>query len=640
MSEQTTETVAESGGADPSMEDILASIRRIIADDAVDSADNTNSEDVDVRNLAEPAPVDKDQNTVLTKGEVGSSDSQAIDFDDILIMDDEDFSAEDLEIPEADLLSSDDSSSVDMLSGDADALDAEILELLDGAELESSIDFSDDLNADTADIVGVEAASLAADVNPAIETMPEPIPTAVGEADSVDELMEMFDNDIDLVLDMEGSVDFTDISVPDSAVTQAVVADVAPVETKADVDDDDFLGSILSDSSDTMAADAAALEDLISQEDDIDADDMTSDDNDLDLVKSLMADLTDEPLHSESATDNMSVDGPLEEGLVDDILDLTMDDEESLFASEETGLETVAEATPAPDMNVTDDSDVEKIDASINALLEIAASAESDASGLGAASANLQTNVLDVPAVENNDEAESGSSILDALDIDLTEGFDLDAALGDLEATTASSELLDANEGLESLLETSFAEETDDDLDIDTLMPSLEEGDIDDDLDDLLAEDSSEDEEEDESITDIDDLFADDNDEAEEDMPDFDEAQSELNEIENEFNEDVDAELTDLQPETVPEQENPEMPKLVAKDTILDDVTENATTAAFASLNQVVEDKAVLAERGPRVGDIVQDALRPMLKEWLDENLKGIVERAVAKEVKRISTGK
>ena len=47
-----------------------------------------------------------------------------------------------------------------------------------------------------------------------------------------------------------------------------------------------------------------------------------------------------------------------------------------------------------------------------------------------------------------------------------------------------------------------------------------------------------------------------------------------------------------------------------------------------------------MADRGDRIGDLVQEALRPMLKEWLDKNLKGIVERAVTKEVKRISTGK
>jgi len=82
------------------------------------------------------------------------------------------------------------------------------------------------------------------------------------------------------------------------------------------------------------------------------------------------------------------------------------------------------------------------------------------------------------------------------------------------------------------------------------------------------------------------------------------------------------------------------MPRAVKKDAIIDDVTESATAGAFASLNQVVEDKALVAERGDRIGDLVQEALRPMLKEWLEANLKGIVERAVTKEVKRISSGK
>ena len=75
-------------------------------------------------------------------------------------------------------------------------------------------------------------------------------------------------------------------------------------------------------------------------------------------------------------------------------------------------------------------------------------------------------------------------------------------------------------------------------------------------------------------------------------------------------------------------------------DAIIDEVTETATAGAFASLNQVVEEKATVAERGDRIGDLVTEALQPMLKEWLDKNLKGIVERAVTKEVKRISSGK
>jgi len=110
--------------------------------------------------------------------------------------------------------------------------------------------------------------------------------------------------------------------------------------------------------------------------------------------------------------------------------------------------------------------------------------------------------------------------------------------------------------------------------------------------------------------------------------------------------EDQIADLEEIAAEITPQdtkltQETAEMPKAAAKqDTIIDQVTEEATAGAFASLNQVVENNAVVQERGDRIGDLVQEALRPMLKEWLDKNLKGIVERAVTKEVKRISSGK
>lgn len=42
---------------------------------------------------------------------------------------------------------------------------------------------------------------------------------------------------------------------------------------------------------------------------------------------------------------------------------------------------------------------------------------------------------------------------------------------------------------------------------------------------------------------------------------------------------------------------------------------------------------------GRTMEDVVLDALRPMLKEWLDTNLPSIVEAMVAKEISRI-TGK
>ena len=87
-------------------------------------------------------------------------------------------------------------------------------------------------------------------------------------------------------------------------------------------------------------------------------------------------------------------------------------------------------------------------------------------------------------------------------------------------------------------------------------------------------------------------------------------------------------------------EESEEMVKLVKADTLVDTDTAAEAGGAFASLSAEVKKKADLEESGPQIGDLVQQALKPMLKEWLDANLKSIVERAVTKEVKRISSGK
>ena len=76
------------------------------------------------------------------------------------------------------------------------------------------------------------------------------------------------------------------------------------------------------------------------------------------------------------------------------------------------------------------------------------------------------------------------------------------------------------------------------------------------------------------------------------------------------------------------------------EETLLDTDTQEESSSAFATLTSAVKQKTKLEESGPPIGDLVQEALKPMLKEWLDKNLKGIVERAVTKEVKRISSNK
>ncbi|CAM3631243.1 DUF2497 domain-containing protein [Litorimonas haliclonae] len=100
------------------------------------------------------------------------------------------------------------------------------------------------------------------------------------------------------------------------------------------------------------------------------------------------------------------------------------------------------------------------------------------------------------------------------------------------------------------------------------------------------------------------------------------------------------ADVVEISAKTNPK-ETADMPKAaVNQDRILDEVSGEAASNAFASLNNMVEEKAIKAERGDRIGDLVMEALRPMLKEWLDEHLNDIVERAVTKEVQRISSGK
>ena len=62
-----------------------------------------------------------------------------------------------------------------------------------------------------------------------------------------------------------------------------------------------------------------------------------------------------------------------------------------------------------------------------------------------------------------------------------------------------------------------------------------------------------------------------------------------------------------------------------------------ALTAAVAPVAAAAV--ATPAAAGRTMEDVVLDALRPMLKDWLDTNLPSLVEAMVAKEISRI-TGK
>jgi cell pole-organizing protein PopZ len=73
-----------------------------------------------------------------------------------------------------------------------------------------------------------------------------------------------------------------------------------------------------------------------------------------------------------------------------------------------------------------------------------------------------------------------------------------------------------------------------------------------------------------------------------------------------------------------------------------------ATASAFDRLSQAMQNSVpppAAAEPGPSLGtgggktieELVQDMLRPMLKDWLDRNLPPIVERYVEREIVRLT---
>ena len=70
---------------------------------------------------------------------------------------------------------------------------------------------------------------------------------------------------------------------------------------------------------------------------------------------------------------------------------------------------------------------------------------------------------------------------------------------------------------------------------------------------------------------------------------------------------------------------------------------EDAAAASFAALTERMAPPRAVPETpevpagGRTVEQLAADLLRPMLKEWLDENLPGLVERLVKREIERIA---
>jgi len=85
-------------------------------------------------------------------------------------------------------------------------------------------------------------------------------------------------------------------------------------------------------------------------------------------------------------------------------------------------------------------------------------------------------------------------------------------------------------------------------------------------------------------------------------------------------------------------------PALPTEEELVSAASADAARQSLEALTAAVTPAAAAPNPAPAAGgrtmeDVVLDALRPMLKDWLDTNLPAMVEAMVAKEISRI-TGK
>ena len=730
---------------EPSMEDILASIRQLIADDdSIDSSDDepqlletTDSEDIAVATIADSASngfvSDVSEDTLDLVNPM--DDNMPNEIEDIL----SDFSFEDssstgneLDIPEIEIDTSDVSldamvndasemlelsvpgadedlnaslsddlignlleevvgdsspethevqidnagiadtmleSSKDSLSSDGLDVDIDGLldDMIDSQEVaENTVTNSDMLGVDTlgVDTLGADTIdfdtdssdidSILSEIAEGMDVPTEEIHAApVSEDASLSEIEDFSESnsfDIDSLLE--------DITEPELSETQTAdksISEISDVMASL-VDGGDMLlpetesvevnTSVADNNVADITAEVFDLDDLLSSE----TDDQEADiDPDIALVKSLMAELTadtqlgDEDEFTSEVPADISLESDaedidkllrdsigdtphdtndievIESDVLDDLIGNTIESEEQLQIDIDSQLaelsgilehqepekatdaspETMAETSQSDLTHLADKIDTD--DSKLNVTAGVAVAGAGVAAAIAATTNNRKTALESL--LDDFEETEDELAAVDAV------GKVADDIIPDVSNNETTSEDVDDNEAL---------------------------------IDDVLADVLGTAEIETEIETEVD-LTGD-------DLVDDNDLETELATTEIDIIDDILDESTKVQVDTTLEtvqathetsqMETEDMAGKTARDTILNEVTESETALAFASLNQVVEEKAIVAERGDRIGDMVTEALKPMLKEWLDANLKTIVERAVSKEVKRISSGK
>lgn len=568
MTDNTSDTPngVDAGLAEPSMEDILASIRRIIAEDDVAEQ---NHLDVDAVIMpAAPAIVSTPEpeivETVTPANQIDAIAEQN-DVEDILVL--------------------------DQLVSDV-GLEAKNLTEIDTEEL----------------IIGATEAEEFNPVSSVVSDLEDRLSTKSTEIELGND-----DDGGDVVFSVDSEESAPNLaSMTDDDALQAILDEEIDAVEPSDLTEELSLEAILDTSSEEIDL-GAPLPDPVDPIDlDIDAE------SDLDIVKSLMADLADTSFLDENeGVDQIALSEDAD--LTDDLVDSLSVDEPDLdpVIAEDLGQDILSETSAAMDESfdlvMADETLAETDDEQdqiLNDILELAIQDEEEA--VGGLDLSVDEEALSLE-VETEVASGSDNSLLKIAekaeaDADAMDGSNVAVAGLGAAAVAATAGLVggdkDSNERIEMELPDEETASTEDLLN---------------ELDLALAE-----------------VTQDDNQKEAEKTPET-EHELVVDTPEVEAATETEVETEDL---FVESQETEEMARTARKDTLIDEVTEEASSDAFAELSKAVDEKAVFTESGPRVGDIVQDALRPMLKEWLDANLKGIVERAVAKEVKRISSGK
>lgn len=102
---------------------------------------------------------------------------------------------------------------------------------------------------------------------------------------------------------------------------------------------------------------------------------------------------------------------------------------------------------------------------------------------------------------------------------------------------------------------------------------------------------------------------------------------------------DLDAAAADVTPEPEPAVAESPLPDPDLTEDMTEQLLEPTTQAAASSAFSQL-DALALSSDGRTVEDLIRELLRPMLKGWLDENLPGVVEKLVQREIERVSRGK